>query len=367
MSYRLFIRNVFLSALALYALLLVLVFVIDPFQHFREASFYKPVYDHDRTRYLNPGFAKHSDYDTAVIGTSMSMNFRWSHINEALGGNMVHLGMPGASAAEQELIMGTVLRAGRAKTILYGLDIFTFNFADDFYWLDPFPFYLYDESLLNDYRYFAPEMLRTAFNVIKENISADNPLKFDREFGYDWGIFAEYGEETAMAGYRRAYNKLDPASIDRDAPPVSHTLKRNFDRHILPALKANPDVEFIVFFPPYSYLRWMAYFERSAFRIDDVLEFKTHVFESLRGLSNVRIFDFHSEKDVVFNLGYYADDVHYSSDISQWIVNSIGAGQYMVTAVTLPGYLHSFKEQMESVDLDALHRRAGIGNGPEGQ
>ena len=58
-----------LSASAALLLLCALaVFLVDPFEHYRESSIL-PLYDQES--YNNPGIARNYDYDAVILGTSM--------------------------------------------------------------------------------------------------------------------------------------------------------------------------------------------------------------------------------------------------------------------------------------------------------
>ena len=368
MGYRRFVMNVFLLVLAAYLLLALAVFVIDPFQHYREASFYMPMFDYDYSRYLNPGMARNFSYDTAVIGTSMVMNFTRRSVMEAFGGDMVNLAILSATMAEQRLMLDTVIEAGRADRVIYGLDIFTYDNEGDMYGVNPFPFYLYDDNVLNDYRYLFNHFSRKAsYSILEGNLLGRGGEKFDRDHAYNVGGEAVFGRQKAIESYRERYWEALEGEPAAAGSRMTGRLEGNFDSYILPVLKANTGTRFEIFYPPYSYLHWALYLETTPLEMEDVLEFKRHVYERTRGLGNVRVYDFQSEEGVTFNLDNYMDINHFSFEITRWIVNSMAEGRYLVTGETLPGLLGSFAAQMGSIDLDALHERAGIGQEGPGE
>lgn len=52
------------------------VIVIDPFQVYHLATRYMPPIDNTTQVYANAGIARSYDYDSAVVGTSVTENFR---------------------------------------------------------------------------------------------------------------------------------------------------------------------------------------------------------------------------------------------------------------------------------------------------
>ena len=71
------------------ALLCALVIFIDPFQIYRLATRYMPPIDNTTQVYANAGIVRHYDYDSAVVGTSVTENFRPSQMETLLGGRFI--------------------------------------------------------------------------------------------------------------------------------------------------------------------------------------------------------------------------------------------------------------------------------------
>ena len=65
-----------LTAASLLALMLAslvaLVALVDPFEIYHRALFYKPAYASETQMYSNAGVARSYDYDSIIIGTSVT-------------------------------------------------------------------------------------------------------------------------------------------------------------------------------------------------------------------------------------------------------------------------------------------------------
>ena len=77
-------------------LLSALVIAIDPFQVYRLATHYVPPIDNTTQVYANAGIVRSYDYDSAIVGTSVTENFRPSQMDEVLGGRFIKLCTPPA-------------------------------------------------------------------------------------------------------------------------------------------------------------------------------------------------------------------------------------------------------------------------------
>ena len=70
--------------LAAIAAICLTVIVIDPFQVYRPATRYLPPIDRTTQVYANAGIARSYDYDSAVVGTSVTENFRPTQMDALL-------------------------------------------------------------------------------------------------------------------------------------------------------------------------------------------------------------------------------------------------------------------------------------------
>lgn len=328
-----------------------IVFIVDPNQHFRKASFYTPMYEYHR--YLNPGIAKNFDYDSVIIGSSITENFVRSHIYNTLGYDTVNLSMPGTSLGEQKAILDVALKSGKTKNVLYCMDIFLFSAEKEYYGEENFPQYLYDDNMLNDYKYLLNvDSLTKVFYVAAGNTYGYRKKKFDRDTAFNWGRPEEFSRANALKKFREYYDVIILEHKKDIEGYVQH--KKNFDYYITQKIKDNPDVNFILFYPPYSYLMWALPY---GYDIEGLVSFKRHVFESTEHLENVSIFDLQADTDIVNNLDNYRDSLHFTPAINRYIIESIANRKYLLTRDNIDAYLDDFKSLLDSIDIDELLRQ----------
>ncbi|MGN0776818.1 MAG: hypothetical protein ACI4MM_09115, partial [Candidatus Ventricola sp.] len=135
---------VFLSAL---------VIAIDPFQVYRLAAHYVPPIDNTTQVYANAGIVRNYAYDSAIVGTSVTENFRPSQMDELLGGRFIKLCTSAGTAYNHALLLELAFETHDMRRIVYGLDVYSM-IADLDETGSDVPLYLYDRNPFNDVQYW---------------------------------------------------------------------------------------------------------------------------------------------------------------------------------------------------------------------
>lgn len=98
--------------LILLAACVALVFCVDPFEIYHRAWFYQPAYSSDAQMYANAGVARSYDYDSVIIGSSVTENCLPSVYARALGGSFVKLCMNAGQARDHAKMLSLFFAAG---------------------------------------------------------------------------------------------------------------------------------------------------------------------------------------------------------------------------------------------------------------
>lgn len=337
------------------ALLLVscMTFVLDPFQFYRKATWYPPVFTSEQ-RYQNPGLARNYPYDTIILGTSMTENFLPSEVGEALGGQALKLSMRGSTADEQFKIASLALETGKVKTVLWGLDYFALKNPDEGTNAD-FPDYLYDDIWWNDYKYwfnysayenFARGTVKSLMGGATQNI----------EYLYNWNDEASYGSDHVMNAYDRARNTEFYFGVNEE--PLEQ-VQHHFNTYVLSLVEAYPEVEFIVYYPPYSILRQKLWQDSNPARYSNQLEMKTWMFHQLNRYGNTQVYDFQAEADWTYDFSKFKDLSHHSQDINSRIAWAIGEEdvRYKVTPDNVEAFTERLSRQVDTVLITGKEAR----------
>ena len=301
--------------------------VIDPLQFYHKVTWYTPRFSTEE-RYQNPGLAKNWDYDTIIIGTSMTENFLPSVVGKELGGKVMKLSMEGSTADEHHKMAQVALRTGKVKKILWGLDYFSLK-ANSYDNSSKFPEYMYDDKLWNDYKYlFNYSVFEQFFASLKARY--DGLKQQNLEYLNNWNRIVTYGKDRVGKAYSKAnleetYFGLNEESLD--------VVKKSFNDNILALVKDNPDVEFYVYYPPYSVLRQTVWYDTNSARFENQIQMRKWMYEQFSKYPNVKLYDFQAADEWTYDLDLYKDLSHHKQDVNTWIAEAIGRDdpKYRVT------------------------------------
>ena len=105
------LRRFLALVLAVLAILAVLVYIIDPYYHYRA---YDHKYKIDKI-FSVPGVVKNYDYDTIIIGSSMTQNFDMDSFRRELGQNPVKATLGGIDTPEVAALLKLAQDSGHAE------------------------------------------------------------------------------------------------------------------------------------------------------------------------------------------------------------------------------------------------------------
>lgn len=334
----------FMAFVLLFAALVgTFVFAVDPLQVYRKAS-YSPLFTKQQ-RYQNPGLAKNYTYDTIILGSSMTENFVPSEVGEILGGEVMKLSMEGSTAKEQRMIADVAINTGQVRKVLWGVDYFSFR-DDSVRDEANFPFYLYDDSILNDYKYlFNISDIKHAFGALFLPKNELTQLR-DLDLLNNWDASAVYGPDRVLAKWQEARTA---EQLTAESEPSLEIVKQNFETNTMSLIDAHPEIEFIVYYPPYSILRQQMWYSINPVRFANQLEMKKYMYERFSAYDNVRVYDFQSDTSITYNLDEFKDLSHHSAAISRMIIEEIAAGTHQVTAANVDLNNRLLQDQVQSL------------------
>ena len=302
------------------------VVLVDPFEIYRKAEHYIAPIENGTQNYSNAGIAKSYDYDSVVIGSSMTENFTPSQLDSLLGGSFIKLPINGGSPFNHAQMMELAFRTHDVQRVLYGVDVEALTW----FYSTPkceMPDYLYDDNLFNDVQYwFNKTVLAKFIPRCLATLGQSDPAQ--RDSMYNWGGLYEYGEEAAL---REVKLSLKKKKQDEHAPVFSVQSQLNVEHNYLPYIQAHPDTEFTFFFPPYSLAKWYTFYQKKNFEYH--LTQKAALVQTLLPYENVKIYDFQAELDWILNLDNYIDSSHYGPWINDAMVEAVAKDEYRVLSV----------------------------------
>jgi hypothetical protein len=347
-----FIFKVILAILIALLPLSMINYIVDPYQFYRKPKFYKPLYFNDQ-RYQNPGLARSQDYSLAIIGTSMTDNFLPSYVNNALNSKTVKLSMMGASMYEEKLMVDVVSKAKKADTIILELNYFSFRGGTTRVTQTGkgFPYYLYENGIMSHLKYLCnPETLLKSYQVLLKHYKGivHYTMVEDLEKLNTWYYNSKFMKENAMKDWNLAQNDLKRADPEEFKWEY---LKKNADKNLIGVIKNNPQVKFILFYPPFSILAHKFLDGRDLF--NDEIKLKRYIYDNCIDFKNVKIFDFQDIGEITHNLENYRDMTHYSIEINEYIINSIAKEKHIINSDNINKKLGNLIKQVNDYVIEA--------------
>jgi hypothetical protein len=343
---------------------MALNFIIDPLQVFRPATLYPPLYSSD-SRVQGAGLIRTQEYDTVLMGTSLAVHFRQSDLDKKLGGRSLKLAASGSNSVEQSFILDASLKRN-VKRVVWQLDEWIFRDAPDIDSDRYTPADLYRmnvrgisgyllsldtgrESLWILLRYLPPlrSIVRflTSVGYLKyhiENVDEINTLP-----NY-FNISKHYNAANARASFKKIVTGPTGLSMGSSY----EALVKNFERDAISLIDNHPDVEFDIYFPPYSILLFVAVRDTSPTTLELAYQFGAYMNQRMSGLPNVRVFDFRNVKGITYDLENYLDLMHHSPIVDLKIIEMIAVGKNRLDSSYPNAHLDDLKKQVEEYRVD---------------
>lgn len=290
------------------------------------------------------GSIRHFSYDSVLLGSSVVENCDSTYLDNAYGTKTLKVVKGSGSTADLMYYLGKAHEKQDIKRVFYGLDLFALKMPCEVTVVSQYsPNYLYTETILDDGAYlFNKDVLLKKIPLMLAYSFAD---KNTGGHAYDWSEDKTFGPAKAMEAYEGPYVQSEesmPGEQDATGAKDAFETKdatgaRNFlpekdftdDKETIAAnialiteeMESHPDTLYTIFFPPYSLLMW-----DDTCRQGELSEYCYMLEEALRALlsyDNVEIYYFQTDTDIVCNLDFYMDKVHYSPDINQYMLTCI--------------------------------------------
>lgn len=318
-----------------------IVGLVDPFGYYHKPWFGLKNVNLNQP-YQNPGYVKNYDYETALVGTSMTEGMRASEADKLFDTTTIKICQSGAHSMDIAQMLDLVCKAGKAKQVIVGLDANIFRKEYDTY-RSEMPLYLYNDNPLDDVNYlFNKQVL---FEEIPEMLQANKEGNLPEIDDYYIREASNYSKENALANYERGV--LDEASISWDRAA------RNIE-NIVTVIENNPEITFYIYMPPYSMLFWDRYMCNGI--VDNELAMQKQVVEAFLEYENVQLYYFMNDYSIITNLENYRDAGHYSPQVCSLILQEIHDGNYIITK---DNYLSVFTEMenfVKNYDYESIFK-----------
>ena len=295
-------------------------YVVDPLQYYRLAKLYPPAWS-DNQRYQNPALARQAEYDTIVLGNSLSENFLASHTQQRLGGRVVNLAIAGSTIREQSMVLELALERGTLRRVIWVIDPNAFtrhdNVVEDFV---PFPWHLYRQGFSA-----ASEYLLSS-STLMSSVSALRATDIRKLDGLNaWHDRFTYGPDAVWQDWDSQQSRWTPElkSIWMKYAPTWEQIPALVESRLIAHIRANPGVRFDLIFPPMTLLGYAA----SPFSHDENLAQRLllaeYIDQAVVPLANASVWDFRGESNSREDFGHFKDLSHYDLSVNDAMLDAL--------------------------------------------
>lgn len=319
------------------------VLFVDPFfQYHKPLSGFPYLLENQLTQ--NPGMARNLDYDSALLGSSMTMRFDTRWFEQLFGLQTVKLTYNAAHPLDQATILEQIEKSDNTlKAVFLGIDITTYCAATDAR-AYPLQTYLYDDNYFNDLEYLLNKdvLLNYLFAPILKKKQEADPFCTIYDKYYDP---ASFSQASALANYH-PLTEREPSPLERDA--YLDNVRANMEKHIVPYITGHSDAKFYIFFPPYSMLYWHDAMQKNNVAAR-MAEYECLV-EILSEFPNVELYFFAGDEEIITNLNNYSDYTHFSRDISYLLTEYMATGTDRITSENYREKIAALQQLVENFD-----------------
>lgn len=342
MSYRKYLTCLLSGLFALIAICIAAIIVIDPaFQYHKSILGIKPVYSNER--YQNSGIIKNYDYDSVVLGSSVTANFRASQFDELFGGKTVKLTFPGGCFKDFDSALSLAYQTHDIKRVFWSIDpkILMTKYDEQ---STPLPDFLYNTSVLDDSKYLLNKdvLIEMCGKSILATLKGSEQ-NFDDAFS--WDSEYEFSYSQALWGYARPKWSDTVVSADKYDKIVNENIA-----HIKSFIENHPETEFYLFTPPYSVLYWDRITRDGTYPA--VLKLFDKLIYEFSQYDNVKYYCFATDL-CILNLNNYIDEVHFSGDINRQMAEYM-ANNNGLTPEYIPQMHQFFRNIIEYYDFESI-------------
>lgn len=341
---RRFICGFLALVLILLGLCAAAVAIIDPSFHYHlPLSSIVPVYQNER--YQNAGLAKQLSYDTVILGSSVTANFRPSQFNELFGGETIKMTYPGACFADFDAALTLCFSEQNLSRVFWSIDP-KILMADYDAAPIPLPDYLYNNNPFDDVNYLFNKdvLLEQCGGSLLATVTGQEPVPLDDAFTWDHTF--EFSHPKALWSYVRP----DWSDEVLPADTFDAQLEENLNC-ILKWVTAHPETEFYLFVPPYSVLFWDRVTRDGTY--EAYLTLLDRLLTLFADYENVHYYCFASDYEMMHDLNQYTDEVHYSGEINRQMAEIMASSPGM-TEADRTDMREMLRQLVETFDFESL-------------
>lgn len=321
-----YLTHLLISAATAITVIVATVWLVDPMYIFRAPQYLHPRYYRAIERFQNIGIAKNFEYDTVIIGNSMSENFSTKQIENELGWKAVNLSMSGSSGYEQRRMLQYAIATGKVRRVIWLVQ--WYSFADPDYIPENAAYLqgIIDNKPSDLFEYYLAN-IQTLQWAAKLALGIGGESDMDR--AWNWNDVAMFG----CRSIRREYEKIrlpDPtraAERNKKLPNDIEKMTASVEENLLEPIRKNPAIRFYIVTAPHSVWSYRSIERTNPENLSLITSFRRPIADFAASSRNIDIYDFQSDADIIYDATLYKDMRHYSEQVNRRMVHAIAEGR----------------------------------------
>lgn len=324
-----FLKAFVLSGIVFLLCIGAISYIVDPFFQFRVNTNGRYILN---PRFVNGGLAKHYDYNTVFLGSSMFQNLDMSIFRDNFSDTKpVKLSSGGMNITEM-LYLYSYIKMDSVKDMVINIDMPLFARMDKSM---RYPRYLYEDKLINKLQYLYG--YETLMQYIPADIGmtlyfkqgADIPESFKMKTDIDNigsdRLASVFSEDIVKYQYLNNIKGVSILLLDSMNHRMETRLNETLDEL---NIEKYPNVNYTFLFPSYSALYW--HHAKESGYYENFMKFIHYFIQSVEKYDNVRVAYF-LDRDEITDLNHYSDITHFGSQLSDSIALNIYDPKYKLT------------------------------------
>lgn len=327
----------------------------DPFFHYHKPkdTYSYPMKDNLHS-YINPGIAKNFDYDTIILGSSMTRAMQPSYIESLTNETCVKLSIPSAYGKDIKDMFDVAVKRGHLKHVILAVDAFAYADDKDLEANDK-PMYLFNDNPFDDIEYVLNKTvlfdhIPSIIDRTKEGLPSTTMDEYQ-----NYAIHNTFGREAVLRKVQSAYFEESD-----EEKPADYYLQRggyeNIKQNLLALIEEHPEIHFDLYMPPYGILKWYTYHQSKD--VVPYLGIYEYIASQVIPYENVSLYFYQGETDVITNLDNYMDTMHPSEEVNRNVIQYMQDPSHRLTMDNYKEKIADFQSFIEHYNFEALMEEA---------
>ena len=288
---------------------------------------------------------KKFNFNAIIAGSSMSQCFKCSEFDSAFGNKSIKLTLSACNIAEIRFLLDSAGRYHKIDRVMFDLSPMflhieqTLSNIEQGYYGENSDWFLFRKSFSFDFFTEAFEFVSRMCRGKVKYTNWDDIYRWDKTRRCAEKYFAK----------DVLYKAYTPSDYSSDK--LIKKAEKNIADHLLPLLEKYSDTEFLIFFPPFSIMKYRG------LNTDEYIKFKSRYIDVLLHAKNVKIYDFETAFQITGDFNNYKDLMHYSSKINSWMISCMKKGDYLVTRENKDILLEKFRSRISAYDYQKAYDR----------